>query len=284
MDFGVAIFPTDTTLPLPDLARAVEAAGFAALCVPEHTHIPVNHTPWPGGAKLPPEYGRTFDPFVVLAAAAAVTEHLQLGTAICLVPQRDPINTAKTVASLDLLSGGRFLFGVGAGWDRPETANHGVDPSERFAVLAERVAAMRAIWANEVASFDGEHVSFGPMWCWPKPVQEGPRGVGPPVLVGGNAEGALQRVLDYGDGWMPIFGRNREKLARRITDLRERAEQAGLHRPSVTIYDAPADPAVLTELADMGVDRCLFVLQPADPAAVLIQLRRDAQVAKDFNG
>ena len=200
MELGLALFATDYTLEPARVARLAEERGFESFWVTEHTHIPVSRdTPYPGGGELPREYSHTHDPFVALAMAAAVTSRIKLGTGVCLVIQRDPIVTAKEVASLDLLSGGRFLFGIGAGWNREEMRDHGTDPGRRFSLMRERVEAMKAIWTEDEASYQGEHVAFGPMWSWPKPLQD-PH---PPVIVGGNGAKVLDRVLRYGDEWMP---------------------------------------------------------------------------------
>lgn len=213
MRFGTFMFCTDETMSPTEVAIEVEAAGFDSLFVPEHTHIPTSReSEYPSGGELPREYIRTYDPFVALTAAAAVTDRLLLGFGICLIIERDPIVTAKAVASLDRLSGGRVLFGVGGGWNREEMRDHGTDPTTRFDVLAERIRAMRRIWTDEVASFQGEHVRFPDMWSWPKPIQAG----GPPVLVGGAGPKAFDRVLDYGDGWMPVGWREVDDLAPRI--------------------------------------------------------------------
>jgi probable F420-dependent oxidoreductase len=197
MDIGIAVYSNCDGLTPPELGRAVEERGFESLFWTEHTHIPVHSRSSSGGSTR--GYAETIDPFVALAAVAAVTTTLTLGTAVCLVAQRDPIITAKEVASLDQLSGGRFQFGVGAGWNRMEMANHGTDPRTRMAVLADRVRAMRKIWTAEEAEYHGEFVDFGPIWSWPKPAQQ-PH---PPVLVGGNGPGTEDRVLDFGDGWLP---------------------------------------------------------------------------------
>src|SRR5215210_8276250 len=204
MEFGLSMFVTDETATPAEVARITEERGFGALFFTEHTHIPVARaTPWGGGAELPRHYWRCLDPFVALTAAAGATTTLRLGTGVCLVPQRDPIVTAKEVATLDLLSGGRFEFGVGAGWNREEIENHGTDFSRRFGILRERVEAMKAIWTSEEAAYHGRHVTFSGLAAWPKPVQR-PH---PPVLVGGNGPKVLDRVLTYGDVWFP----NREE-------------------------------------------------------------------------
>ncbi len=200
------MFPTDYTIGPVQLATEAERRGFASLWFPEHTHIPVGRrTPWPGGGDLPQEYSHTLDPFVALGAAAAVTERLHLGTGICLVAQHDPIVLAKEVATLDLISGGRFLFGIGVGWNEDEMEHHGVDPSRRRAVVREKVLAMKALWTQDEASFDGEFVKFEPSWSWPKPVQQ-PH---PPILMGGAGGPVTYRhIIEYCDGWMPISGRS----------------------------------------------------------------------------
>src|SRR5437764_11135907 len=186
MEFGVGIFPTEDAQLPSELARMAEERGFEYLLFPEHTHIPASRvTPYPAGGELPPEYSRTYDPFVACAAAAAATTRLKIGTGICLVIERDPIITAKEVASVDVLSGGRFLFGVGAGWNVEEMANHGTDASKRFGLMRERIEAMKAIWSSEEASYDGRYVHFDRIWCRPKPTQK-PH---PPIIVGGNGAG-----------------------------------------------------------------------------------------------
>lgn len=262
MRIGISIFATDETPPMPELARAVEERGFESLWVTEHTHIPASRetpfrpdVPIPGGPEsipLPREYYRTLDPFVSLAAAAAVTSTLRLGTGICLVTQRDPIITAKEVASLDLLSGGRVIFGVGAGWLREEIADHGVDPRVRMAVMRERVEAMRALWTQEEASYDGRYVSFSRALQFPKPVQS-PH---PPVLVGGNGPTVEERVLAFGDGWMPNPSPDDDTVLARAAALVARAD-----RPlQLMLSGAPRDGARLARYAEAGFARaCCYV-------------------------
>src|SRR3954463_16136077 len=200
LQFGVAMFPTDYAIDPVALGRLAEERGFESLWFPEHTHIPTSRdTPYPAGGDLPPEYWHTHDPFVALAAVAAATERLKVGTGICLVVERDPITTAKEVASLDVVSGGRFMFGVGAGWNREEMANHGTDPDGRFGLMRERIEAMKAIWSEDEAESQGRYLTFDPIVSWPKPVQK-PH---PPVVVGGNGPKVLDRVLAFGDEWMP---------------------------------------------------------------------------------
>ncbi|MDR7532408.1 MAG: LLM class F420-dependent oxidoreductase [Armatimonadota bacterium] len=204
MKFGVIIFPTDYSISPVELGRAAEERGFESIWFPEHTHIPTSRrSPWPGGGELPREYSHSLDPFVALAAVAGVTSQIKLGTGICLVVERDPIILAKEVASLDHLSGGRFLFGIGGGWNLEEMENHGTNPNTRWRLLRERVLAMKRIWTEDAAEYHGRFVNFDPIWSWPKPIQK-PH---PPVIIGGNGPRTLQRVIEYGDGWMPIGGR-----------------------------------------------------------------------------
>jgi probable F420-dependent oxidoreductase len=249
---AAAVFPTDETLAPQEVARLVEERGLESLWFPEHTHIPASRaTPYPAGGDLPSMYWRSLDPFVALTAAAMATESLRLGTGICLVVERDPIITANEVASLDLLSGGRFEFGVGAGWNREEMRNHGTDPRERMAVMAERVQAIKAIWTSPEASFQGKHVSFDRIWSWPKPVQD-PH---PPVWVGGNGPTVEDRVLAFGDGWMPNVVDD-DELLRRFDALRARADR----EIRLAINASPRRPERLERYANAGVERAIFYL------------------------
>jgi len=279
MRFGVAIFPTESVQPPSEIARMAEERGFECLLFPEHTHIPASReSAWPGGAELPAYYARTYDPFVACAAAAAATERLLIGTGICLVIERDPIVTAKEVASVDVLSGGRFLFGVGAGWNVEEMRNHGTDASRRFSVMRERIEAMKAIWTEDEASYSGRYVSFERIWCWPKPAQR-PH---PPVLVGGNGPRVLDRVLAFGDEWMP----NRmsdEDLAVRIAELGARASEAGRGRIPVTVVGAVPDAAAIERLAGVGVDRVVFWLPQDSPGAVEEGFRRYVSTIEEWS-
>ncbi|GAA3951898.1 LLM class F420-dependent oxidoreductase [Actinomadura viridis] len=262
MKFGVSTFVTDEGIGPAVLGRALEERGFASLFVAEHTHIPVKReSPWPGGAELPRVYYRTLDPFVALTAAAVVTERLEVGTGIALIVQRDPIVLAKEVASLDLVSGGRAVMGVGAGWNREEMRNHGTDPRTRMRLLNERVLAVKALWTEEEAEFHGEFVDFDPVFSYPKPVRD-PH---PPVLIGGSGPTTFDRVLAVGDGWMPIYGRGTEDLAGQIAELRRRAG----HRVPVTVFAVPPEAEVIAELDEAGVDQILFTLKTEPEAETL---------------
>ena len=260
MQFGITIFPTDYSISLPELALEAEQRGFESLWVAEHSHIPTSRkSPWPGGAELPKMYYDTLDPFVALAGAAAVTSKIKLATGICLVVQRDPIHTAKQVASLDQLSGGRFLFGVGGGWNAEEMENHGTPFEGRFKLLRERIEAMKAIWSENEASYHGEGVDFDPIYMWPKPVQK-PH---PPIHVGGVFPGGARRAIRYGDGWIPIGGRE-DELEKSIPEFRQMAEEAGRDPQSleVSIYGVAAAEKLVTRYREAGADRIVFGLPP----------------------
>ena len=278
MKFGVAIFPT-TDVPSPaKLARMAQDCGFESLFFPEHTHIPASRdTPYPAGGELPPEYSRTYDPFIALATAAQATDRILLGTAVCLVIERDPIITAKEVASLDCLSNGRFLFVVGAGWNREEMANHGTDPSTRFGLMRERVEAMKAIWTQDEASYRGRHVEFERIWCWPKPVQQ-PH---PPVLVGGNGPRVLDRVLAYGDEWVPNRMKDVEMIAR-IRELHERCSEQGRAPIPVTVSGLMHDARRIESLEQAGAHRGYFWLPSTVPDEVERALERSTAVMREY--
>lgn len=279
MKYGVMMFPTDYAIPVTELGRASEDLGFESLLFPEHTHIPASRkTAWPGGAELPKEYSHTLDPFVAMAAAAAVTTTLKVGTGICLVIERDPITLAKEVASVDHLSGGRVLFGVGGGWNIEEMENHGTKPSQRWKIMHERILAMKEIWTKDDAEYHGEHVDFDPIWSWPKPVTK-PH---PPILIGGDGPRTLQRVIDYGDEWMPIAMRGTD-LKARIEELQSLAKAAGRQQIPVSVFGVPPRADFIERvraLEDIGVHRTFFGLPPADAATVLPIMRSVAEVAK----
>ncbi len=260
MKFGVAIFPTDYAISMTELAPAAEQLGFESLWVAEHSHIPTSRqTPWPAGADLPKHYWHTMDPFVALTAAALASKTIRVGTGICLLVERDPIHTAREAASVDLVSNGRFIFGIGGGWNREEMADHGTEFSSRWKLLRERTEAIKAIWADEVAEYHGEMVDFGPMWSWPKPVQK-PH---PPVILGGSGSKILERVVRYADGWMP----NRGEVVERLPDLQRLAREAGRERIPVTYYPKVSADEI-ERLARAGIDRCIYYVPPdgRDPA------------------
>jgi probable F420-dependent oxidoreductase len=247
MRFSVGYFVTDETVDPATLGRLVEERGFEALLLAEHTHIPASReTPYPAGIDLPREYWHTYDPFVALTAAALATDRLLIGTGICLVVQHDPIVVAKAAASVDRISNGRFLFGVGAGWNLEEMRHHGTDPKRRFGVMRERVEAIKTIWTHDEATYHGEHVNFDRIWSWPKPIQE----PGPPVLVGGHGRGVIDRVLAFGDEWFPNRIGDDEKIQARIRRLRD----AG--KPT-TLANAPVEPEILEAYRQAGVHRAL---------------------------
>jgi probable F420-dependent oxidoreductase len=281
MNVGIAMFPTDYAMRVDDLARAVEERGYESIWFPEHTHIPVSRrSPWPGGPVLPKEYWHTHDLFVALATAAAVTTRLKVGSGICLLVERDPITTAKEVASIDFLSRGRMLFGIGGGWNAEEMEDHGTDFRLRWKVLRERVQAMKRIWTEDEASFDGDVVKFAPLWSWPKPVQK-PH---PPVLLGGHGRKALERVVTYCDGWLPI-GVRAGDLEASITELHQLARGKGRNPAeiSVSVYGAPMDADALKQLRDIGVGRMIFALPSAEADKMLPLLDRGMQVVRTLN-
>jgi len=276
MHYGVTIFPTEYSISMVDLARAAEERGFESLWVSEHSHIPVSRrSPWPGGSELPKMYCDTLDPFVALAAAASVTSRIKLGTGICLVVERDPIHTAKQVASIDQVSGGRFLFGIGGGWNEEEMENHGTQPGQRFKLLRERIEAMKVIWAEDEAEYHGELVDFNPIFMWPKPVQS-PH---PPIHVGGGFPGAARRAIRYGDGWFPIGGRDGD-IAEHLPLFRDMAREAGRDPDSleVTVFGAPPDADAMARCRDAGISRAVIFLPPAKSEEILPLLDKHARI------
>ncbi len=280
MKFGVAIFPTDASPDPGEIARMAEDRGFDRLLFPEHTHIPASReSPYPGGGELPREYSHTYDPFVACAAAAAATTRLPIGTGICLVIQRDPIVTAKEVASVDSLSGGRFLFGVGAGWNAEEMRNHGTDPQTRFRLMRERIEAMKAIWAEDEASYSGRYVQFERIWSWPKPAQR-PH---PPILVGGNGPRVLDRVLAFGDEWMPNPAPVQELVAR-TAELNSRASEAGRGPVPVTVVGPYGTPAEIEQLDRGGIERLVAWLPPRGEDEVEQAFERFVATAREYDG
>ena len=260
MDLGAYFFSTAYSIDIVELATELEQRGFESLLVPEHTHIPASRkTEWPGGGDLPKEYYHTYDPFVALSFAAGATTTLKIGTGICLIPQRDAIITAKCVASLDHLSNGRFIFGIGGGWNVDEMENHGAEYSSRFQLLKENILAMKQFWTKEKGEFHGNFVDFDPAFSWPKPTQR-PH---PPIILGGETDYTLKRVVDFCDGWLP---RPRANIAEGMTRLRRVAEagERDLSSISVTVFGAPPDKETLRSYAELGINRALLRVPTED--------------------
>ena len=275
--FGITMFPTDTAIGPVEVARAVEERGLDSLFFPEHTHIPASRaTPFPGGGELPEMYWRAHDPFVALGAASAATERIRLGTGICLVIERDPITLAKEIASLDTISNGRAIIGIGAGWNREEMENHGADYRNRWAVVREKILAMREIWNNDEAEFHGTHVDFDPLWSYPKPIQDN----GPPIWIGANSKWVFDRVADYADGWMPIGGLGSGNMAR----LKDAVEARGRRVEDIdlALFGAPADAGDVRGRIGQGFDHVIFVVPPAKEDVVLPLLDRYAAVVAEI--
>lgn len=261
MHIGALIFATDYAVRADELATELESRGYESLFVPEHTHIPTSReSPWPGGGDLPEEYWHTYDPFVSLSFAAAATSTLKLGTGICLLPQRDTLVTAKLVASLDRLSGGRFVFGIGGGWNKEEMAHHGTEYRTRFQRMEEQVQAMRRLWTEEASAFQGEFVEFSESLCYPKPVQQ-PH---PPVILGGETDHTLRRVVELCDGWLPR-ARGGFDAAAEMQRLARMAERHGraMDTLSVSVFGARGDADTLASFRDAGITRAVLPLPPA---------------------
>jgi probable F420-dependent oxidoreductase len=282
MRYGVTMFVTDVSIDVVELAREAEARGLGSLWLPEHSHIPTTRkTPYPGSRDgvLPDEYRRCLDPLVALAAVAAATTTLRLGTGILLAAQRDPIVTAKALATLDHVSGGRAAVGVGYGWNEDEMNDHGVDYRARRQVTREHVLAMDALWREEEASFDGEHVSFGPSWAWPKPAQHDRAGAPHiPVLLGGAAGPKLfAAVADWADGWMPIGGAG---MTAALPELRRVVEEAGRDPGDLEIipFGSIPDPGKLDHFAEIGVTETVFMMPSAGRDRILPLLDRFADL------
>ena len=281
MDFGVCIFPTADAMHPAELGRALEERGFESYWVAEHTHIPASRrSPWPGGADLPQMYYETMDPFVALTAAATATEHLKVGTGICLVVERDPITTAKEVASIDHISNGRFLFGVGGGWNAEEMENHGTAFDTRWKLMRERIEAMKVIWADDPAEYHGEFVDFDPIWSKPKPTQT-PH---PPIHVGGASPWGPRRAARYGDGWMPINGRGSMLDELEVLAEECRKNDRDVSEIELSLYMAPPNADVAKQHEDAGVSRFIFGLPPAPAEKLLPMLDQQADVIAAVNG
>jgi probable F420-dependent oxidoreductase len=280
MQFGAAMFFTDYSMGAAELARALEARGFESVWAPEHSHIPTSRrSPYQGGGDLPKQYCDVMDPFVSLAAAAAVTKTIRLGTGVCLITQRDPIQTAKLVASLDQVSGGRFLFGIGGGWNAEEMEDHGTVFKTRFKLMRERVEAMKEIWTKDTAEYHGEMVDFAPMAAWPKPVQK-PH---PPVIVGGAFPHSARRALRYGDGWIPNASRaHYADVTDYLPQFKQMASEMGrdVGEVPITIWGATEDYDRLRRYRDQGVSRLVVSLPPENAVATLPALDRWAELIR----
>jgi probable F420-dependent oxidoreductase len=284
MRIGLVIFPTDLGIQPVELGRTAEAQGFDSLWFPEHSHIPTSRaTPWggqQGAPPLPEEYWRTHDQFVALTAAAAVTSTIRLGTGITLVAQRDPLWLAKEVASLDVISGGRAMLGVGYGWNHEEMLAHGIDPSTRRRLVREKVLACKALWTQDEAEFHGEFVDFGPAWAWPKPVQQ-PH---PPIVIGASPTPLhFRHIVEFGDVWMPIEGRF--EIEDSWQQLRAQAETSGRDPATLQlgVFGAKPDAAHLARLRDIGADFVALGLPALDRDAALARMQQYAPLVAEFN-
>jgi probable F420-dependent oxidoreductase len=278
MRVGAFYFPADYGINMAELAKALEDRGFDSLFVPEHTHIPASRkSPFPGGGDLPKRYSHTHDPFVALSFAAAATKKLKLGTGILLVPQHEPIVTAKAIASLDQLSGGRFIFGIGGGWNVEEMENHGAKYQTRFKQMREHVLAMKELWTKEEASFDGEFVKFDRVWSWPKPAQQ-PH---PPVILGGETDHTLRRVIEYCDGWFPR-PRGGFDVVKGVAHLRQMAEKAGRDPSTITtiVFGSANDAKVLESYDKAGIQSALLSIPDEGRDEILRYLDKIAPLAK----
>jgi probable F420-dependent oxidoreductase len=275
MKFGLSIFPTVETTVAGEkamepvaLARALEERGFESVFLAEHSHMPVGGGPYPGPEGAPPNYFYSmYDPYVTLSAMVTATERLTVATGVTLIPQRDPITLAKAVATLDVLAGGRFVFGIGAGWNLDEARNHGVDPAKRFGVLRERLEAMKLIWSRDIAEYHGKYVDFGPLYSQPKPFQK----PYPPIFLGGWARPALQRVLDLADGWLAPNVRPLPEIAENYRLLCRMAEEQDKKKPRLVLMLRSGEEDL--DLAeDLDPDRCLFYTDPLTHDQMLRQL------------
>ncbi|MBF6329612.1 LLM class F420-dependent oxidoreductase [Nocardia transvalensis] len=275
MKLGINTFLTDEGIGPVALGRALEERGFESLFLAEHSHIPASRkTPYPGGGELPRIYYRTLDPFVALSAIAAVTDRLILGTGVTLLIQRDIIHTAKEVATLDRISGGRAVFGVGAGWNREEMANHGTDPRTRGALLDEQLEAIRKIWTEDLAEYHGRFIDFDPIYAWPKPIQQ-PH---PPIFIGGG-EAAAKRAVRHGVGWVPLGVPDPSAVPAQIAQL---TDIGGKDLP-ITV-GAAADPALLDAYAEAGVERATLPLDTLPESETLRELDKLAELAARYLG
>ena len=283
MQFGASMFFTDYSMGPADLAMALEARGFESIWAPEHSHIPLSRrSPWGGGGELPKQYYDVMDPFVSLTVAATVTKRLRLGTGVCLVQQRDPIQTAKLVASLDQISGGRFLFGIGIGWNQDEMENHGVVFESRAKLAREKIEDMKAIWTQPKAEYHGEFVDFDPIMAWPKPVQK----PYPPIIVGGAFPQGARRAIRYGDGWIPLTGRaTSNDIAECLPRFHQMAAEAGRDPATIplSLFAVPEDADTLKRYRDLDISRVVVSLASDDAGKILPVLDRWAELIRQVN-
>ncbi|MBQ73931.1 MAG: LLM class F420-dependent oxidoreductase [Gammaproteobacteria bacterium] len=288
MKFGISYFATHMGADPAELAIDIERLGFESYFVSEHSHIPVD-TDFPLADEVPMPYRSMFDPFLSLAAAAAVTKRIKLGTAICIIPQHDPVNLAKTISTLDQISNGRAILGIGAGWNPPEMENHRVAFADRFRITRERIEAMKELWTKEEAEYAGKLVNITRSWQWPKPVQQ----PYPPILVAGSGANIIKRCVDLGDGWMPVFAiqwheslRNKQTplddLPEMAAELRRRAEEAGKPRPTITAMGLPPTPEYMDLLEEHGVDRLMLGLPPEGKELAFETLESHAQAVSAY--
>jgi len=284
LDFGAAMFFTDYSMTPAELGQALEERGFESVWAPEHSHIPLSRkTPFPGGGEMPKKYYDAMDPFVTLTAAAMATKNLKVGTGVCLVAQRDPIQTAKLVASIDQVSGGRFLFGIGNGWNQDEMEDHGTVFESRHKLARERVEAMKAIWTQTKPEYHGEFVNFGPMMAWPKPVQK-PH---PPVIVGGAFPYSARRAVRYGEGWIPHASRGTyAEIAEMIPQFRHMAAEAGRDPDSIkiTVWGPKQEADLMRRYEDLGVSRVVFSVESEKADTILPVIDGWAALMRKVNG
>lgn len=271
MNIGLFVVATENSMPIVDLAPAAEQRGFESLWFPEHSHIPLDSA-YPGGIPIPEEYAHTLDPFICLATAASVTNGIRLGTGICLLIERDTILTAKEVATIDLVSNGRFEFGIGGGWNQKEMAHHGTDYKTRFDKLADQIAAMKIIWGQDIAEYHGDFVDFNPSWSWPKPIQT-PH---PPILLGGESIHTLRRVVAYCDGWLPRV-RDPNLVLSGMQQLRQMADDAGRDIP-VSIFGIAPKAELINQFEAAGAKRCIILLPAENESKTLARLDSYAEL------
>ena len=278
MNYGIMMFPTDNAIPPAELAKEVEARGFESLWFPEHTHIPASReSAPPGGGELAEQYWHTYDLFVALTAAATATSKLKIATGICLIIERDPIITAKEIATLDMLSGGRLIIGIGGGWNAEEMANHGTDFKKRWKIMRERILAMKEIWTKDEPEFHGEFVDFDKIWSYPKPVQK-PH---PPILLGGDGPRTFERIIEYCDGWLPIVLPSLD-LDGKIKELKDQAKNSVRNPEEITVSCIIPAPLVNEEMIgkvkDSDVERVVLGVAPGKEDTVIPALDKLAKL------